>query len=171
MKSDHWLVPDWEPGLSISNVPIQHFIEKDIKAIILDVDKTLVYGKNLIIHKSVSNWIEEAKFYLHLHLLSNNPSKKRIKSVADQFNIPFTYGASKPRRKAVRRVLDQIKIKPENISIIGDRIFTDVLVGNRLGLYTVLVHPIGEDGCSASNKNLQNIEKKFAEFLGAKSWN
>ena len=28
------------------------------------------------------------------------------------------------------------------MALIGDRLFTDVLAGNRLGLYTVLVRPI-----------------------------
>ena len=30
--------------------------------------------------------------------------------------------------------------------MIGDRLFTDVLCGNRMGLYTVLVRPVRDDG-------------------------
>ena len=31
--------------------------------------------------------------------------------------------------------------KKETLAIIGDRIFTDILAGNRFGIYTILVKP------------------------------
>ncbi len=54
------------------------------------------------------------------------------------------------------------------MAIIGDRVFTDVLAGNRLGLYTVLVRPLGVDGKPSANNNFQKLEKLLASFMGAK---
>ena len=34
--------------------------------------------------------------------------------------------------------------KPENIGVVGDQIFTDVLGGNRCKMFTILVEPIAE---------------------------
>ena len=35
----------------------------------------------------------------------------------------------------------QTNIKPENIAVVGDQIFTDVLGGNRCKMFTILVEP------------------------------
>ena len=163
----HWLVPDWDPKLNIINISHDHFLERDIKALILDVDKTILEGKEVLVSKNVKDWISKAKLDLKLHLLSNNPSKKRIKAVASQLDLTYTYGAAKPRRRSIIKVMDQLKLEPKLIAIIGDRIFTDILVGNRLGLYTVLVKPIGKNGYSNKNNYFQVIEQSFARFLGA----
>ena len=54
--------------------------------------------------------------------------------------------------------MEKFQYKFNQTAIIGDRIFTDVLVGNRLGLYTVLVRPIGKNGMKAETALFQNIE-------------
>jgi HAD superfamily phosphatase (TIGR01668 family) len=50
----------------------------------------------------------------------------------------------KPRRRAFRRALHIMELTSQETAVIGDQIFTDVLGGNRLGLYTILVTPISE---------------------------
>ena len=49
---------------------------------------------------------------------------------------------------------------------MGDRIFTDVLVGNRLGLFTVLVKPIDPEGLPCRHDRLQNLELRLARWMG-----
>ena len=161
------LEPNWQPGLGISNLPTQHFLDIGIKALILDVDGTLLPRHEKILHDSVTFWIENAKNFFVIHLLSNNPSKKRIESIAQQLNINFTYKAAKPTRKALRNVQEKLQLNPSEIAIIGDRLFTDVLAGNRLGIYTVLVSPLDSDGKPYTKNKIQLVEKTIAGFLGA----
>ena len=75
-------------------------------------------------------------------MFSNNPSRKRIKNIADQLDIEFTYSGGKPSKKKLNKVLDIIPYSSNEIAIIGDRVFTDILVGNRLGMYTILVDSV-----------------------------
>ena len=165
--NEHWLEPDWDPYLSIQNISINYLLKKDIKLILLDVDNTLLPRRELIIDQSVITWLTEAKKYLKLHLISNNPSKSRIMSIANQIKVSFTYGASKPRRKKVQEVISKFDFNTSNIAIVGDRIFTDVLVGNRLGLYTILVKPIKSDGRTSKNNYSQEIERYLSKIFGA----
>jgi predicted HAD superfamily phosphohydrolase YqeG len=51
--------------------------------------------------------------------------------------------------------------------MVGDRVFTDVLAGNRLGLYTVLVRPLKEDGTPCHHDHVQVLERQIARWLGA----
>jgi len=163
----NWLKPDWETGLCIPNLPIDRFIDLGIKVLILDVDGTLLPRQEIHLHSSIILWIKEAKLNLDLHLLSNNPSKKRIEYISKQLNISFTYNAAKPSSKALRKALIDLQQDTKEIAIIGDRLFTDILVGNRIGLYTVLVQPIGPNGKTSENNRVQKLEKSIAALFGA----
>tara|TARA_Y100001968_G_scaffold291251_1_gene295526 strand:+ start:396 stop:899 length:504 start_codon:yes stop_codon:yes gene_type:complete len=166
--SNNWLQPDWEPGTSINKLPIEHFIKQGIKALIIDVDKTLVSSNEKIIDKSVIEWVDQARIHLNIHLLSNNPSKKRISYIAKQINSDYTFRANKPSRKSAINIINKLRLDPFKIAIIGDRIFTDILLGNRLGLYTVLITPLKSKGELDEKCYLQYIEKRIASILGAK---
>ncbi len=166
--SQHWLKPNWSPDLSLPSLPLQHLVEVGIESLILDVDRTLLPGREIVIPKSAKNWVFQAKRFMTIHLLSNNPSKHRIQSVANDLELSFSFAASKPRRKQVINVINILQKQPNQIAIIGDRIFTDILVGNRLNLYTVLVLPIKSDGTPSENQNVQKLEYKLAKWLGAK---
>ncbi|HHW74588.1 MAG TPA: HAD hydrolase-like protein, partial [Firmicutes bacterium] len=52
--------------------------------------------------------------------------------------------AVKPRRRAFRKALQILDLTASETAVVGDQIFTDVLGGNRLGLYTILVTPIND---------------------------
>ena len=161
------LKPDWEAGLSISSLPIEHLQRLGIKGLILDDDGTLLPRHEDKLHKSVKIWIENAQRDFSLHLLSNNPSRKRISSVSKELDIQFTYKAAKPTKHALRKVLEKLQLEPKEIAIIGDRLFTDVLAGNRLDLYTVLVLPISTNGEPCRRSKTQLLEKIIAKCLGA----
>jgi len=165
----HWLEPDWDSKLNIINIPHDHFLKRNIKVLILDVDKTILEGKDIVVTNKVKDWVSQAKLEMKLHLLSNNPSQQRIKSVASQLDLTYTYAAAKPRKRAILKVIEELKTDPSRIAIIGDRIFTDILAGNRIGLYTVLVQPITSHGDSIKNNYFQKIEQNLARFLGARN--
>ena len=164
----NWLTPNWEPGLILPKIPINHFHEKNIKALFIDVDKTIIPGRKLFIDNSVKEWMMHAKPHFKLHLVSNNPSKDRINSVANQLGISYTYAARKPSKSAIQKHLSKINYHPNQVAIIGDRLLTDVLVGNRLGMYTVLIRPIGEEGLPSNRNYIQKLEKFFVWIIRSK---
>ncbi len=55
------------------------------------------------------------------------------------------------------------------IAIIGDRIFTDILVGNRLGMYTILVDSVDLYGKRSEKNHLQLIERYLAKIITGES--
>ncbi|NMA92200.1 MAG: HAD hydrolase-like protein, partial [Firmicutes bacterium] len=64
--------------------------------------------------------------------------------LAGELGIPAIWYAIKPRRGAFRRAIKEMGLRPGQVAVIGDQIFTDILGGNRLGLYTILVTPLCE---------------------------
>ena len=169
LTGQHWLRPDWDPGLTIAHLSLAHFTACGVRAAVIDVDRTLLPGRDVTLPDPVRDWLVDAGRRLQLHLFSNNPSRDRIAAVADQLGVSFTSGAGKPRRGALRSVVRDLALPPHAIAMVGDRLFTDVLCGNRMGLYTVLVRPVRGDGTPCPHDRVQRLERLLAGWMGAPS--
>ena len=132
---------------------------------LLDVVGTLVNRKSNMIPKAVKIWIIESKKLFSLYLISNNPSKKRIEKIAKELNLRYKYNASKPRKKVTLFVIKEIGTETKNIAIIGDRIFTDIIVGNRCNIKTILVKRLKRDGLPIKFNLTLTIEKLISHFI------
>ncbi|MEL6249152.1 MAG: HAD hydrolase-like protein, partial [Cyanobacteria bacterium J06627_15] len=74
--------------------------------------------------------------------------------------------AGKPSRRKLRQALAAIDLPAETVAMVGDRLFTDVLAGNRLGLFTVLVDPVIELRSMNPKKLLRGLEIWISARLG-----
>ena len=126
----------------VEDITIQTLIKNKIKLLILDVDNTLIdYYKNL--SEEVINWAKEMKGQgIKLYILSNTNNEEKVKTVAKKLDIKYKYFAMKPLKRGFKYVQKETNINPENIAVVGDQIFTDVLGGNRSKMFTILVEPI-----------------------------
>ena len=161
------LRPNWLMECTLAELPLEALQERGIRALVLDVDRTLLPRRQTVVPAPALRWLEEAKQVFPIHLLSNNPSRQRIGSVAETLDLPYTTSAGKPRRSALRRVLAQLNLPHHQVALVGDRIFTDVMAGNRLGLFTVLVKPIDGEGQPCQRDRLQKLELRLADWMGA----
>jgi hypothetical protein len=96
-------------------------------------------------------------------LASNNFSDRRIRKVAESLNLPYRSRAGKPSRRVVRQVLEAMQLPSAEVAMVGDRLFTDTIVGNRLGLFTILVQPPCEE--LAFKLSVSSIFKARSSFL------
>ena len=159
------LKANWDSNLPIYKISQSELQKKGINSLLLDVDGTLVNSKSNMIPKPVKNWIRESKKVFSLYLVSNNPSKKRIAKIANELNLRYKYNASKPRKKVTLYVIKEIGKEPKNIAIIGDRIFTDIIVGNRCNIKTILVKRLNRDGLPIKFNLTLTIEKLISHFI------
>jgi hypothetical protein len=160
------LQPNWLASGTLAELPLERLLAVPLRALVLDVDRTLLPRRHAELPAPVETWLRRAQEHLELRLLSNNPSRARIGAVAEQLGVPFTTSAGKPRRSALRRVLADLGLPHDQVALVGDRLFTDVLAGNRLGLFTVLVKPVNRVGQPCERDRLQNIELRLARWVG-----
>lgn len=160
------LRPNWLRDCTLAELPLQDLLDQPIRALVLDVDRTLLPRRQAELPESALRWLRLARQQMPIHLFSNNPSRKRIGAVAEQLDLPYTISAGKPRRSALRKVLAELQLPHQEVALIGDRLFTDVIAGNRLGLFTVLVKPIDPLGQPCRRDRLQKLELRLARWVG-----
>lgn len=157
------------PNIYLSNVQeitINFLIKNKIKALILDVDNTLIdYNKNL--SEDIIQWSNNLQGQgIKIYILSNTNKEEKVKTVAKKLQIPYEMFAKKPFKKGFIKIQQILKIKPENIAVVGDQIFTDIIGGNRCNMFTILVDPVDKKDYwyTAWKRPIENkIKKKIVK--------
>ena len=131
---------------SIQDISLAALREQGITLLVLDLDETLIPRETERIPSSTKKWIEEARQSgFSLCIASNNRRPYRVKLISNQLQIPFISLAMKPFPFAFRSIFKRFFAKAKTTAIIGDQLLTDILGGNFLGLYTILVDPMTEE--------------------------
>lgn len=138
-----------------------------LKGLVLDVDETLVPFNMAQVSEELLPWVEEIRQVAPLWLVSNNISEARIRRIAKSLDLPYIFGAGKPSRRKVRRAVEAMGLPVEQVGMVGDRLFTDVLAGNRLGMFTILVTPMIAPDQTARHSPLHSLEVWVSQALGA----
>lgn len=129
---------------NVQEITIQFLIKNKIKALILDVDNTLIDHKK-ILSEEIIKWSTDLQGQgIKMYILSNTNKKKKVEMVAIKLKIPYKFFAKKPLKKGFLNVQKELGIAPENIGVVGDQIFTDIIGGNRCKMFTILVEPIND---------------------------
>lgn len=128
----------------ITDIDAEYLRKNNIKALMLDVDNTLLdFDLNII--DGLEEWHKNIKNNgIKCIILSNSNKLKKVKMVADLLQIPFITFATKPLKRGFIKAQKQLNIPNENIAVIGDQIFTDVIGANRCKMYSILVEPIAK---------------------------
>ena len=127
---------------SIYHIDLEKLRARGIDTIISDLDNTLVPWVETQVNPELKTWLENLKAQGFKVCLVSNALERRIAHFRAELNVPGLSRANKPSRKAFRQALALLGSRPETTAMIGDQIFTDVLGGNRLGLFTILVVPL-----------------------------
>lgn len=129
---------------NILEVTPEFLKENNIKALILDVDNTLL-DFDLKIIDGLENWGKTMKENeIKCIILSNSNKETKVKMVADLLGIEYIKFAMKPLKRGFKMAQKRLEIPNENIAAIGDQIFTDVIGANRMNMFSILVKPLAE---------------------------
>ncbi len=128
----------------ITDIDIEFLNKNNIKGLILDVDNTLIdFDLNII--EGAKEWNQNLKLNgIKTVIVSNTHKKNKVEKVANYLNIDYVYKAWKPLKKGLLKGKNVLNLPNENIATVGDQIFTDVIGGNRLNMFSILVEPIAK---------------------------
>ena len=127
---------------TLLDIPLDELAAAGLRAFIFDLDNTITEWNSQELRAEVEAWfqlIRERGF--KACILSNN-GEQRIVRISQRLGIPFIHRARKPLRRSFLQAVALMEVQTSETAVIGDQIFTDVLGGNRAGLYTILVKPL-----------------------------
>lgn len=128
---------------SVPAIDIESLRSKGITALLIDLDNTLVPWQGYDIPDEIINWVRDVSADgMKVCLVSNTRTSGRLDRISSILNVKFAVKAMKPRRAGFLEALKLLDVGTDGAAVIGDQIFTDVLGGNRLGIYTILVRPM-----------------------------
>ena len=113
-----------------------------VKGMILDVDNTLSRHGCPIPFEGSIEWTHEMRAAGIKVIIVSNNFKKRVSEFAAKYDLPYLYRAFKPLPKGYKQAMHYLHLPPKEIVVVGDQIFTDVLMAKRLGCRAFLVPPI-----------------------------
>lgn len=127
----------------VQDIDIEELREQGYRGLIFDLDNTLVSWRRWSLNPAVKEWLDRAQTLgFRVCILSNCLFRRRVARFSRLAGIPAIPKAKKPRKIWFQQALDLLGTRVEETIVVGDQVFTDVLGGNRMGLYTILVLPV-----------------------------
>ncbi|MBE3573001.1 MAG: YqeG family HAD IIIA-type phosphatase [Moorella humiferrea] len=149
---------------SLRDIPLAALKARGIRGLIIDLDNTVTEWGRATLDREVYQWFMDLKKQgLRACLVSNNRDE-RVKKIASYLGIPGISRAGKPRRRAFYQAMAVMETAVDDTAVIGDQVFTDVLGGNRLGLFTILVMPINKREFFGT-RLMRQLEKLITKHL------
>ena len=148
---------------SIHDIDFQLLRSDGIRSLFFDVDNTIIKYKETGVSLQSMNLFNaiSSHGFDHIILISNNSSVERIEHVSKQLNLPAVTFACKPFVFTMRRLLNDYGIKASESALIGDQLFTDVLLANVTGMSSIYVEPIDISNISF----LKRAQYKFQQSI------
>ncbi|MCF0135294.1 MAG: YqeG family HAD IIIA-type phosphatase [Lachnospiraceae bacterium] len=138
------------------------------KAVFLDVDNTILPFDESEVSDEALHLIDYLKELGFKIWILSNGKEERVKHITSQLGIYGIWKAGKPFLTRFRKKRREAGLKRRECIVIGDQIFTDVLMANLEGAYSILVQPISLVRDEAITKIKRPLEKKLIESMQLK---
>lgn len=134
-----------KPSIYVKDINIVNYNKlksNNIKCLLFDLDNTIATLDEIKPNKSVITLFKKLKKDRFDIYIFSNALAKRVEPFKRLLKVNSISFAMKPSKRNFNKVLKLYQ--KEEIAIIGDQLFTDVLGGNRVGITTILVDPISD---------------------------
>ncbi len=151
---------------SVYSVNYEKLKEWGYDCLVFDFDNTLAPRGSVSVPASVLSLFRNLKGKGFKVSVLSNGMKARLNRISKQFGngIQVIGGAKKPLKGVMNKVFEQTGSVPEKTVIIGDQVFTDILLGKKMKCYTILVEPVSKKDLFHT-KILRLLEKPFRRRL------
>ena len=144
---------------NIYEITPQMLKEMGIKAILLDLDSTIMKSKSGEYTTETIEWFDKFKKDFYMAIVTNNHNQEYIERVCQASPCKVYWGAKKPFSKTIKNIVKGLFMEPKHVVIVGDRPLTDILSGKFARTKTILV------GSIDSKENLLVRSARFIERL------
>ncbi len=151
---------------SIFDINYDLLKRKNIKVIIFDLDNTIITVDEELPNDKVKELFNKISNDFKIFIASNN-KKERVRRIGKYMGVHAFYSVVKPTKKIRKLLLKKYDVKMNEVAIVGDQVVTDIFMGNRLKMYTILVDPLGEKDLKITYFN-RWLERRIIKIIKLK---
>jgi HAD superfamily phosphatase (TIGR01668 family) len=140
----NWFLPDHYVHSCLEVEP-EKLKEHGVRLCILDIDNTLVPSDSEEVGEEEIRYVQDLKDAGIIPVAISNNMAGRTLRISKALNTDCIFFALKPLRPGLYRALKRYQVSPQECVIVGDQLITDICGGNRMGIFTILVDPKGND--------------------------
>lgn len=129
---------------SIYTINYDKLKKERIKCLLFDLDNTCVGYHDKFPTKELEELFSNLTKKGFKVIIFTNASRKRLVPFV-KLHVILNPSSKKPFKKSFQNIMKKYKLAKEEICIIGDQLFTDILGGNKVGIRTCLVNPLTEE--------------------------
>lgn len=138
------LVPD-RAIESIHQLDLAELAAQGCRLVLLDVDNTLLPWRGEEMPQESIEWVQRGKdLGLQFCLISNTRNVPRLENLAGQLGVKHLAGKFKPSPEMFLQAMRDFGATTDQVVMIGDQLFTDILGANRSGVAAILVKPLSK---------------------------
>ncbi|HLN47640.1 MAG TPA: YqeG family HAD IIIA-type phosphatase [Magnetospirillaceae bacterium] len=128
---------------SVVEISLDALWAAGFRAMVIDLDNTLVGYKLLEPAPEVAEWVRAAQQRGFAIAIVSNNVRAWVASVATMLGIvTFVHTALKPLPFGVMRALKQLRVRRSQTMVVGDQLFADVLAAKLMGTSAILTDPL-----------------------------
>ncbi|MBQ6409989.1 YqeG family HAD IIIA-type phosphatase [Candidatus Saccharibacteria bacterium] len=102
--------------------------KENVKLLLCDLDNTLRLHSEKEPADELADWVEECRDAgVKIVIISNNGRKKMMQKFCEPLGVDCVWWAKKPVSTKLTETMENLKIKPEDTVMLGDKWSTDVL--------------------------------------------
>ena len=125
-------------------IDVEYMNMHNKKVIISDLDNTLISWDSKKDTKELNRWLKKMRRAGFDIIVVSNNTEERVQEFCRQLNLQYVAGAKKPLTLGFKKALRKMNRKPEEATVLGDQVLTDVFGAKSLGVMSVLVKPISK---------------------------
>lgn len=144
---------------SIYDINLEELKNTGVKAMLFDLDSTLMASKSGCYSDKMLQWLSVIKENFFMAVVSNNNNPEYTEKVRAISDFPVLFDACKPKTGPVKEFLKQYNLNAKECVLVGDRPLTDILCGKNLGCKTILVDSITADTESKLVRFVRALER------------
>jgi HAD superfamily phosphatase (TIGR01668 family) len=151
---------------SVATIDFDVLVKKGVKAIMIDLDGTVVSRGKLVVDDITSQALKRQP--LNIYIATNRPESRDLGNLKDRLNasgVVHPKGVKgKPFPHYYKESLRILELAPTEVVMVGDRYLQDIYGANKAGLTTLLVRKL-DLPVNWFDRWLSGVEKRRTEKL------
>lgn len=150
----------------IFSINYKKLIKDNYKLIIFDLDNTIGNIKEDICDKKTVDFLNNLNKEIKV-IIASNSKKNRVLNFCKDLECDKYYFCLKPLSKVLSKIKKKYNINYNEMVIVGDQLLTDIFLGNRKKLLTILVDKKADADLNITkiNRKIENIIKKKHKLM------